>query len=87
MQNKEEENKIRQNLEEQFKGLLPEEDAPQELKEEVFNTIDTLSLIGDIVDLFTTKFSHAETAFLQIIQEDESDAEGFNFLNEPGLDN
>lgn len=81
MKNKEETNKIRQNLEAQFKGLLPKDDAPQELKEEVFNTIDTLSLIGDIVDLFTTKFSHTETVFLQIIQEDESGDEALDFLN------
>lgn len=81
MQNKEETNKIRQNLEAQFKSLLPNDNAPQELKEEVFNTIDTLSLIGDIVDLFTTKFSDTETAFLQMIQEPESDDEAFDFLN------
>ncbi len=81
MKNKEETNKIRQNLAAQFKGLLPKDDAPQELKEEVFNTIDTLSLIGDIVDLFTTKFSHTETVFLQIIQEDESGDEALDFLN------
>lgn len=81
MKNKEETNKIRQNLEAQFKGLLPNDDAPVELKEEVFNTIDTLSLIGDIVDLFTTKFSHTETAFLQMIQEPEPDDEAFDFLN------
>ena len=56
MKTKEDNNKIRQNLEEQFKSLLPTEDAPLELKEEVFNTLDTLSLVGDIVDLFTTKF-------------------------------
>lgn len=82
MKNKEEKNKIRQNLEEQFKGLLPTDDAPPELKEEVFNTIDTLGLIGDIVDLFTIKFSDSEAAFLNIIQEPESDDEAFDYVGE-----
>lgn len=82
MKTKEDNNKIRQNLEEQFKNLLPAEDAPLELKEEVFNTLDTLSLVGDIVDLFTTKFSESEATFLDVIQTPETESEAGDFSSE-----
>jgi len=82
MKTKEDNNKIRQNLEEQFKSLLPTEDAPLELKEEVFNTLDTLSLVGDIVDLFTTKFSESEVAFLEVIQAPQTENETGDFTSE-----
>ena len=68
---KNEDNKIRENLEEKFKQLLPDDDAPEELKEEIFNTIDTLHFLGDLADLFTAKFSQTETQFLDLIQNDD----------------
>lgn len=66
--------KIKHNLEDKFKQLLPQEDAPQELKKEVFGTIETLTLIGDIADLFTAKFSIAQSQFLSFLQ-NEKDSE------------
>jgi len=54
---------IQLSLEEKFKALLPKEDAPEELKEEVFQTLDTLNLVGDVVDLFTGKFVQTEASF------------------------
>lgn len=68
-----EENKIRENLEEKFKQLLPDDNAPEELKEEVFNTLDTFNLMGDIVDLFTTKFSQSESHLLDLMQDNRQE--------------
>ncbi|GJM35374.1 MAG: hypothetical protein DHS20C18_43750 [Saprospiraceae bacterium] len=66
-------NKIKANLEEQFKQLIPDENAPEELKKEVFNTIDTLNLLGDIADLFTSKFTQTKATFLDLTQNDDSE--------------
>lgn len=62
-------NDIRANLEEQFRKLLSKDDAPEEIKEEVFNTIDTLTFLGDIADLFTAKFGQTESELLDLLQE------------------
>lgn len=62
-------NDIRANLEEQFRKLLYKDDAPEEIKEEVFNTIDTLTFLGDIADLFTAKFGQTESELLDLLQE------------------
>ncbi|MEZ5042462.1 MAG: hypothetical protein R2828_21355 [Saprospiraceae bacterium] len=64
-------NRIKNNLEEKFKQLLPDEKAPAELKAEVFGTLDTFTLLGDIVDLFTTKFTATEAEFLNIHQDEK----------------
>lgn len=34
--------------------------VPEDLKEEVFSTLDTLNLFADIADLFTAKFTMTE---------------------------
>ncbi len=47
-------------LEEQFKELAEGTAAPSELQDQVFNTLDTLSLIGDVAELFTINFSMSE---------------------------
>lgn len=62
-------NEIRSNLEEQFKNLLPDDGAPEQIKDEVFNTIDTLTFIGDLADLFTAKFGKTESELLDLLQE------------------
>jgi len=46
---------IKKNLEEVFKEFLPDENAPEHLKKEVFQTLDTLNLIGDFNE---TRGSH-----------------------------
>ena len=68
---KHENNPILANLEEKFKQLIPDENAPEELKKEVFQTLDTLNLLGDLADLFTVKFSKTEAVFLGMVQDDE----------------
>lgn len=43
-------------MEDQFKKLNPGQDVPEDLKVEVFKTIDTLNLFAEVIDLFTVKF-------------------------------
>ncbi len=66
---------MRKHLEEQFGQMRSSEPAPEELKEEVFRTLDTLNLLADIVDLFTVKFSKSEAEFLDLFQEDSASEE------------
>lgn len=68
MDNKE--NLIKQNLEEVFSNLAPKGSAPEHLKKEVFQTLDTLHLIGDIADLFTVKMTKSEATFFDLIAQD-----------------
>lgn len=58
-------------LEDMFQQMLPTDDAPDAIKNDVFNTIDTLNLVGDFVDLFTAKFTQTETEFLDLLADDE----------------
>ena len=69
------ENPIKKNLEEVFKEFLPDDNAPEHLKKEVFQTLDTLNLIGDFADLFTAKFSKAEAVFFGLIPNEGEQAE------------
>lgn len=68
---KHDDNTIKMNLEDIFKQLIPDENAPEELKKEVFQTLDTLNLIGDLADLFTAKFSKTEAVLLGLLQDEE----------------
>lgn len=74
------ENPIQKHLEEQFKQLLPDETAPEDLKKEVFQTLDTLSLMGDIADLFTAKFGQTEAVFMGVM--DTEDTTGTSKITE-----
>lgn len=66
-----EHNPIRANLEKQFQQLAKNmEKAPENVKNDVFSTLDTLNLIADIADLFTVKFTQTESAFLDIALDD-----------------
>ena len=66
---------IQKHLEEQFGQMRRPESAPEELKDQVFDTLDTLNLVADIVDLFTVKFSKTEAEFLDLFQEDSAKEE------------
>lgn len=46
--------------------LLPDENAPPEVKDEVFRTIELLDLVGSVADLFTAKFAATGTTFLDL---------------------
>lgn len=55
-------------LEQKFLELkderAPQEEAPAELKKEVFNTLNSLILLTDLADLFTVKFAQTNLTFL-----------------------
>ncbi len=52
-------------LEKKFSQLNPENNlAPEDLKGEVFDTLNSMLLLGDLVDLFTVKFARTELNFL-----------------------
>lgn len=44
-------------LEEKFGEFIDEDNVPEDIKGEVFNSLNTLALIGDLADLFTVKFA------------------------------
>lgn len=68
---KNEKSDVQRHLEEKFREMLPKEDAPEDLKKEVFQTLDTLNLIGDIADLFTAKFTKTEAAFFDLTSDED----------------
>lgn len=45
----------------------PNPDIPQGLKQEVFNSLETLQLIADVIDLFTFQFVMSEAEFTNIL--------------------
>lgn len=55
-----------------FQGLLPEEDIPANLRQEVFNTLDTVELMAEVVDLFAVKFPMANLKYLGENEEDKT---------------
>lgn len=63
--------KATENLEEQFQQLGKDTKAPEDLKKEVFSTLDTLNLFADIADLFTVKFSMTEIEALGFPKEED----------------
>ena len=52
-----------------FKLLKQSEPAPEELKGQVFQTLETMVLLADIFDLFTAKYTMSELEFLDTIQD------------------
>lgn len=65
--------KLQIHLEEQFQNLKGKGKLPEEVKKDVFNTLDTLNLIADITDLFTVKFTKTESEFLDLLSENNED--------------
>lgn len=63
------ENKPEKKLVENFQQLGKNNSVPEELKEEVFGTLDTLNLFADIADLFTLKFSMTEFEAISTVTE------------------
>jgi hypothetical protein len=53
--------KLQSILEKKFLELNEgREPAPADLKEEVFETLNSLIMVGDLMDLFTVKFAQTE---------------------------
>ena len=42
-------------------AFIDDDDVPEDIKTEVFNSLNTLTLIGDLADLFTIKFAKTNT--------------------------
>lgn len=61
-------------LEAKFQGMAQDEEIPESLKKEVFNTLDTVEFLAEVVDLFAVKFPLANLKFLGE-SEDNKDAE------------
>jgi hypothetical protein len=62
------ENPIAENLQAQFHLLESKIDLPPELKNAVFNTVQSVNLTSDVVDLFTTTFLHSGAVFIDILR-------------------
>ena len=62
-----EKNAIEENLKQQFQNLNTDSAAPEDLKKEVFSTLDTITLFSDVLDLFTAKFSESEAELIDLI--------------------
>ena len=54
-----------------FPDLKPPDGIPPEgLKQEVFNSLETLQLIADVIDLFTSQFVLSESDMLALFDSD-----------------
>ena len=58
---------LQEHLEHLFEQMLPEENAPEEVKNRVFDTIDTLVLVSDLAALFTVDFGQTEFELIDIL--------------------
>ena len=82
---REDENPIRKNLEEQFGQLGSNVTPPEDLEKEVFDTIDTLALFGDVLDLFTAKFTQSEAHLIDLISDPEDSQQSIDEDSENDL--
>ena len=53
-----------EHLEASFRQMQPKEPAPEQLKREVFSTLDSIQLVADVLDVFTIKFMKTEVDFI-----------------------
>lgn len=64
-------------IEQVFRDLKPIDGRPPEdLKEEVFNSLETLQLIADVIDLFTSQFVLSESEMMSLFDSDFYDERG-----------
>ncbi len=57
-----------------FRDLKPIDSMPPEgLREEVFNSLETLQLIADVIDLFTSQFVLSESEMMSLFDSDFHD--------------
>ena len=69
--NNQHKNPIKENLQEQFEQLESKVEAPVDLKKEVFSTLDSFNLLGDILDLFTAKFGETEVKLMNMVSDSD----------------
>ncbi len=72
-----EDSRLKTVLEQKFFEMNQDQElAPADLKQEVFSTLNSLIMVGDLVDLFTVKFAQTELTFLDpSIEEDWDNSE------------
>ncbi len=58
---------LQEHLECLFEQMLPEDNAPEDVRSRVFDTIDTLSLVGDLTALFTVEFGQSEFELIDLL--------------------
>ncbi len=58
-------------LQDFFRQMEPKEDAPTDLKKQVFSTVESVSVLADIIDLFTSKWMQSESELWNTILEHE----------------
>jgi len=63
---------LQEHLEHLFEQMLPEENAPEEVKNRVFDTIDTLVLVSDLTALFTVEFGQSEFELIDLMGKKKS---------------
>lgn len=64
---------LKKHLKEQFLRMEDKTTPPDDLKKEVFDTLDSLSLFADILGLFTLDFAEAELTILNAMNEEEEE--------------
>ncbi len=66
--NQAEKTPLQLHLEQLFKDMRPDDAAPEHVKKDVFDTIDTLETVSDVLELFTGKFGETEAGFLDLLE-------------------
>lgn len=66
---------LKEHLKEQFRRMEDKTQPPEDLKNEVFDTLDSLSLFADILGLFTIDFTAAEMTILDAMNDENQDEE------------
>lgn len=61
---KKESKELQEHLKEKFQAIEPNGQVPEELKKGVFDSLDTINLMADFADLFTAKFTMAESEMI-----------------------
>ena len=63
-------------MKKQFKQLKPKnKEMPEELRQEVFDSLQSLRLVVDILDLFVVKYSLSELELLLLINDQDKTSE------------
>ncbi len=65
------ENKKPGSLQDIFQQMEPKQDVPDDLKKQVFSTVESVSVLSDIIDLFTIKWMQTESELWNTILENE----------------
>jgi hypothetical protein len=51
--------------------MEPKQDVPDDLRKQVFSTVESVSVLSDIIDLFTIKWIQTESELWNTILENE----------------